>query len=601
LDAHKGEIALANPTARAYLDVLAEERTDSGAAPGLRLTQLGGRPIDEFLAEASAATHRWIDIHVEQPFHIFEAVARPIGAHDRPLAWLIVLRDVTQERNRRAKEQTQERLATVGQLAAGIAHDFNNILTPIVIYTEFTRRSLPKEAEASIRHLGEVLKATTRAKELIMQILTFSRQRETGEHKPVRLQPIIRETLLLLRAGLPATIEIHEQIDDNAGPVLANSTQLHQVLMNLCTNAQHAMHGKGGTLTVALDSVFIGDTAVDAVSMNERSANGCSNGEQQTSRAGWNFALGNPHLANLAVGPYVRLRVCDTGHGMDSSTLARIFEPFFTTKQRGEGTGMGLAVVHGIVHAHGGEILVESAPGDGSKFTIYLPQYIQDIQETGNHAAENQETHSNETGNNADQNNADPNSADGDSAGDNHAAHNNAAHNNAADNEETEAVTMSQDDLIAGDAEAERSGANNAESAAHARKSNARTGGKRILIVDDEKNIALATQDVLESMGYQTTAVFSSLAALEAFRAEPDAFALMITDLTMPQMTGTTLAQEVLAIAPELRIIMISGYAEASVAEQVQTISPSAFLRKPFTIADLLQTVKRVLDEDHKP
>jgi PAS domain S-box-containing protein len=249
--------------------------------------------------------------------------------------------DITEQRHLERQLRQAQKMQAIGTLAGGIAHDFNNILTAILGYTELTLEDVPAQSVAW-SNLQEVLMAGQRAKGLVQQILTFSRQQDP-ERKSLDLHLLVKEVLKLLRVALPATIEIRQHLEATVGQVLADPTQMHQVLMNLCTNAGYAMKDKGGILEVSIDAVQVDETLA------------------QTNAA-------------LHLGPYVRLNVRDTGHGMTPEVLARIFEPFFTTRGVGEGTGLGLSVVHGIVANHGGSIMVESQPGEGTTFTVYLPQ-----------------------------------------------------------------------------------------------------------------------------------------------------------------------------------------------------------------------------------
>jgi signal transduction histidine kinase/ActR/RegA family two-component response regulator len=232
------------------------------------------------------------------------------------------------------------KLQSIGTLAGGIAHDFNNILFPIIGYTELAMDDIPEEGPAR-RSLEEVLKAASRAKELVQQILTFSR-RNGHERKPIRLPIIIREALRLLRASIPKTIDIITDLDENCSSIMGNPTQMHQVVMNLCTNAYQAMRETGGEIHVRLGEVNIGY-------------------EEMVQRIG------------IKMGPHLHLVVQDDGVGMDATVLERIFEPYYTTKEPGQGNGLGLSVIHGIVKNHGGFITVESLPGRGSSFHVYLP------------------------------------------------------------------------------------------------------------------------------------------------------------------------------------------------------------------------------------
>jgi CheY-like chemotaxis protein len=231
-------------------------------------------------------------------------------------------------------------METIGTLAAGIAHDFNNILSPILGYTDMAIED-SGDNKAVREDLERVLEAAHRAKELVEQILLFSKN-VGREASPIHLHFIIREGLKFVRASLPTTIEIQQNVNIDSGVVKANSPQIHQVLVNLCTNAAHAMRDTGGTLRIELEPFQIDDKMAES-------------------------------NAHLHVGPYTRLRVIDTGRGMDEGTLERVFEPFFSTKDDGESTGLGLSVVHGIIMNHGGEISVESEPDKGTTVTVYLP------------------------------------------------------------------------------------------------------------------------------------------------------------------------------------------------------------------------------------
>jgi signal transduction histidine kinase/ActR/RegA family two-component response regulator len=239
-----------------------------------------------------------------------------------------------------------QKMETIGTLAGGIAHDFNNILTPILGYTEMALEELSEES--TLRYdIEQINGAATRGKDLVQQILTFSRQVDFDK-KPLKLDEIVREVLKLIRASFPSNIEIRQELDSDTGTVLADATQMHQIIMNLCTNAYHAMMGKGGELRIRLDKVKVGARPIKG-------------------------------SAKIHKGTYVRLTISDTGHGMDKRTMERIFEPFFTKKEVGSGSGLGLSVVHGIVNNYNGTIVVESEPGQGATFMIYLPQHSQSV------------------------------------------------------------------------------------------------------------------------------------------------------------------------------------------------------------------------------
>lgn len=262
-------------------------------------------------------------------------------ASGRARSVVSISRDVTHEVELEAQLRQAQKLEALGTLAGGIAHDFNNILGAMIGFTELAMEELPQECNAA-SDLREVLSASGRAKDLIEQILTFTRQTET-EQKPIRPDAIIKEALRLLRSSIPSSIDIVQNIDSNSATILADPSQLHQVVINICTNAYQAMMPERGTLTVELKPFEI-----DAVAV-ERSP-------------------------QLREGRYLKLTIRDTGCGMDAETLERIFDPFFTTKEEGEGTGLGLSTVHGIVHSMGGTITVDSEPGEGATFDVYLPR-----------------------------------------------------------------------------------------------------------------------------------------------------------------------------------------------------------------------------------
>lgn len=396
--------------------------------------------------------------------------------------WLHIgfLRDITERKHLEAQLRQTQKMEAIGTLAGGIAHDFNNMLAAILGYTELATYEVP-DGTPAWHHLQEVLTAGRRAKELVQQILTFSRQHEQ-ERKPVHLPLLIKEALQLLRASLPSTIDIRQSLDPAAATILADPTQIHQVLMNLCTNAEHAMRSQGGVLTISLTPIRV-DTSLAAT---------------------------HP---DLQPGPYVCLTIQDTGHGMSPEVIARIFEPFYTTKRVGEGTGMGLAMVHGIISRHGGAITVESQIGQGTAFHIYLPQ-IDTL---------------------------------------------------------FPAPSRTEDILPQGEG--------------------------CILFVDDEAPLARLGQETLERLGYTTVVRTSSIEALAAFRAAPYQFDLVITDHTMPNMTGEALSCELRRIRPDIPIILCTGFSHTMTSEKAQTLGIDAFLMKPLVMRDLAIAIRRVLGQ----
>ncbi len=370
-------------------------------------------------------------------------------------------------------------MEAIGTLAGGIAHDFNNILQSIMLNTELAQ--LENSGNNVVQHrMDEVLKASKRATDLVKQILTFSRQSEI-ELRPLKISLVIKEALKMLRSSLPSTIEMTTSISTEEDLALADPTQIHQVVMNLCTNAAHAMREKGGTLSVNLEPVLIKPESA---------------------------AL----YPELVPGPYVSLTVSDTGHGIDKNIIGRIFDPFFTTKERGEGTGLGLAVVYGIIKELKGAIRVVSEKGMGATFTILLPRIQRPVK--------------------------------------------------------TEAV----------------------EAPAIPR------GTESMLLVDDEEGLLVAQKKIFERLGYRVETHSSSLGALEAFRSDPKRFDIIITDQTMPKMTGAQMAKEFMAIRPDIPIILCTGFSDVISEEEAKAIGIKEFIMKPIVISDIACKVRNILD-----
>lgn len=397
-----------------------------------------------------------------------------------------VTRDIT---NRKQSEQEKARLEvqlrqaqkmeSIGTLAGGIAHDFNNILACIIGFTELGLDDAPKGSVLS-ENLQEIHTAGIRAKELVKQILTFARQTD-NDLKPVQMNGIIKDTLRLIRSLLPSTIQIESNIESSS-LILANPTQLHQVLMNLCTNAADAMEPGGGNLDVSIKDIMV-DTSRKAP------------------------------VLDMKPGPYVQLTVSDTGTGISPDMLSSIFDPFFTTKEVGKGTGMGLAVVHGIVESYEGKIMVDSALNKGTVVTVYLPI-----------------------------------------------------------NKGHETLSDGKLDVMP-------------------------TGGERILFVDDENAISNMSCMLLERLGYRVSTRTSSLEALELFRQNPEQFDLIITDLTMPNMTGIKLTEKILDIRPGMPIILCTGYNDKIPEKSFEALGIKALVHKPFAKLHLAKMIRKVLDD----
>ncbi len=402
-----------------------------------------------------------------------------LEAANRELQRLIAERE-------RAEEQLRQvhKMEAIGTLAGGIAHDFNNILMTMINHTELAINAINKDSPA-FQHLDKVLIGGNRAKDLIRQIILFSRQ--TGqERKPVQIHLLVNELMTLLRASLPANIEIRQKVNAGAGTVMADATQMHQVLMNLCANAEQAMREKGGVLEVSVDAVEVDQ----------------------------HFATLHPELRP---GPHVLLSVKDTGCGIKPEVMKRIFEPFFTTNEVGKGAGMGLAVVHGIIAKHGGAVIVESTPGVGTRFAIYLPRVDQPPEE---------------------------------------------------EPRIEEPIPR---------------------------------GTERILYVDDEPDLVEVIQEILTGLGYEVTGKISGTEALEIFRATPYKFDLIITDQTMPNVTGEALTREFRRIRPDIPIILCTGFSHVIDGENARAMGIDAFCLKPLRARELGLTIRRVLQKKTEP
>ena len=396
-------------------------------------------------------------------------------------------RDITarisseQEKHHLLEQLAQsQKMEAVGTLAGGIAHDFNNILTGVIGYAELARARLPSSHPSS-EDLGHVLSAGERARDLVRRILTFSRKPRPEKHA-VSMKPIISEILQLIRATIPASIEIHADLEETDDCVLADAAQIHQSLLNLATNAVHAMGRGPGTLNVSLKNIT---------------------GSPQLARE-------NPRLQD---GRWVRVCVSDTGHGMDPLTLRRIFEPFYTTKQPNEGTGLGLSVVHGIVTAHGGFITVESAPGAGSTFRLHFPLAEKIVDAPVPRISEIQRGH-----------------------------------------------------------------------------------GERVLIVEDEAEVAEVARNFLTSLGYRSTICHSPEQALEEFRINARDYAAVLTDFSMPRMNGLDLIREIHARQPEMPCVLCTGYVVSAATEtEASLLGVLDVVHKPYSRHDLATALSRAL------
>ncbi|MFZ5573330.1 MAG: response regulator [Thermodesulfobacteriota bacterium] len=398
---------------------------------------------------------------------------------DNIISFVSVNRDVTQELQLEKQLIQAQKMEAIATLTGGIAHDFNNILSAIMGYTQLAmgRASLDEKMRG---YCEKVIMAGNRARDLIGQILSFSRQ-SPQESKKVHIKFIVKEVMKLLKVTLPANIEIRLSISATRDAVLADPTQIHQVLMNLCTNAAYAMRMKGGALTVALKEVRLDREEATRKELNE--------------------------------GNYLRLTVADTGQGIPPEDIHKIFDPYFTTKGPGKGTGLGLSVTRNIIKKLCGSIGVESQPGRGTCFTVLFPQ-ADTVMEEG----------------------------------------------------------------------------------ASAKPEKLPVGNERILFIDDEEFLVDVGKELLEQLGYDVLAKTSSLDALELFLAAPRSFDLIITDHSMPKITGIELIKRVHLVRPDIPVILCSGFPETIPTEKLPELGVRELMVKPFTIADLALSVRRALD-----
>ncbi|MGB5056268.1 MAG: PAS domain S-box protein [Nitrospirales bacterium] len=427
--------------------------------------------IEFRLLRGSDHSFRW---HLGRALPVFNSEGQVVK-------WFGSNTDITQLKQLENQVRQSQKMEAIGTLAGGIAHDFNNILMAIIGYTELAKQSARENVRAQ-KNLDEVLVAGQRAKELVQQILTFSRQTEQIQ-QPLDLQLLVKEICKFLRATFPATIDIRQEFTEATSIILGDPIQMHQVLMNLCANAEYAMRGSGGLLELKLERLTGEPDGIGA----------------------------HPDLKG---GAYVCLTVRDTGTGMTPDVVQRIFDPFYTTKRIGEGTGMGLAVVHGIVISYGGVIKVESEPGQGTIFSLYFPEM-----EAANYPGKN---------------------------------------------------TPLQQEVF--------------------------MGRGHILFVEDEEPLARLGEEAMKGLGYEVMVRTSSVEALEAFRADPFRFDAVVTDQTMPHITGEALARQLLELRPDVPIILCTGFSHSMTLEKAKAMGIRAFLLKPLLIKDLAWTLREVLD-----
>lgn len=398
---------------------------------------------------------------------------------NEPAAIEGIITDLTERKNLEHQLRKAQKMEAIGTLAGGIAHDFNNILSAIIGNTELLKMLIPKDDPLQ-QKAENIFKASQRARELIMQILAFSKQSDQ-ELGPIRIANIIKETTKLLEASLPKTIEIVQDIEDSKLTALANPTLVHQIVMNLCTNASHAMLETGGQMRISVTEELTPQCPVDI----------------------------KPPPSNS----WIKIEISDTGHGISSDIMEKIFDPYFTTKPKSQGTGLGLSVVHGIVTSLNGFIQVESTIGRGTSFGVLLPMVR----------------------------------------------------------------------IVSDDAKKDR-GSLLPE-----------TGKERILLVDDETMILQANDEILKKLGYEVISKSDPEEAFKIFHDNPDAFDLILTDMTMPRLTGENLAKKVLTIRPDIPIILTTGYSELISPEKARSIGIKDFLMKPLTIDVLSSSIRKNL------
>ena len=413
-------------------------------------------------------------------YHLEVDIIPVKGTDGRIKNFAAIMRDVTHEEDMAAQLRQAQKMEAIGTLAGGIAHDFNNILTALLGFSELGLISCDKGSR-NHEHFSAIYDAGQRAKDLVAQILTFSRMNEESR-KPIYLYTILNEALKLLRSTMPTTIAFKTNICKDNIYVMADATAIHQIAMNLCTNAGHAMQENGGTLTVNLEKVDLTSKETAA----------------------------HPHIRP---GPHLKLSISDTGHGMTRDVLDHIFEPYFTTKEKGEGTGLGLSMVHGIVQNHGGMITVTSEPGLGSTFDVFFP-------------------------------------------------------------------------IVAVKCKT-------------AKPSNEQVphGSERILFVDDEIPLVRLAQQMLTSIGYQVTSFTDSREALADFEAFPEKYDMVISDMTMPELTGLDLARCMLGMRPGLPFIICTGYSSKLKQQQIENAGIKSVLKKPFSLAAISKLIRAIFDD----
>ncbi|MBU1344104.1 MAG: PAS domain S-box protein [Proteobacteria bacterium] len=476
---------------------------------GFKTDMLKGKSVDDIAPENLAATYRKSDeaLLKSKGTQNYEAQVKYADGTLRDVIFnkavflkdgdtvgglVGVMVDITQ-RKQAEKEKIEletklyqaQKLEAIGNLSAGIAHDFNNILSGIMGSSQLAKLHVDDSGQLN-KDIERIIKGTQRAAELVQQILTFSRQSEYKK-KPIKVSLVVKEALKLLRSSIPSTIQIREK-NNSTLMAMADPGRVHQVVMNLCTNAYHAMKDTGGILTVGVNEIEF-------------------------------FKPDSTPKLSILPGKYLDLEVSDTGHGIDAENMDKIFDPYFTTKRPDSGTGLGLAVVHGIIEEHGGYIKVYSKKGQGSIFHVFLPAI--------------------------------------------------------RGNQEINGLKNTKEPLI--------------------------FGSETIMLVDDEEHILSTTKEFLENYGYTVNCFANGMKAFHEFKKDPHQFDLVISDMTMPFMTGDELSRNMLKIRSDLPIILCSGYSENSTNDKLKELGVIKFMQKPIHFKQLMGAIRQVLDESEKP
>ncbi len=491
-----GIVRYANPAFEQFLGYSVEELGGKNIETLIRHTREESLPLTlgatGNLQQIEVSTFQATSQNREGETLEVEIVMAPVRDQTgRILHFVCTWQDISRQSLLESQLREAQKLEAIGSLAGGIAHDFNNILSGLLGFTELAKRDVAPTSKAH-QYLEQIAQAGKRAAALVHHILAFSHLENHTKH-PIFLHPIVKEAVALLRATVPASIEIHSHIDTHCPAVCADPTGIHQVVMNLCANASQALQETGGSITVSLNSIELFENVPQRAD-----------------------------APDLAAGLFVQFIVEDTGPGIPKELQQRIFEPYFSTKSpsKNMGHGLGLATVQSIVKAHGGLIRVESEPNRGAKFEVLLPAMTQEVKEAPAAAS-------------------------------------------------AQPLPLPTRNL---------------------------RGTERILFVDDERMIAYLEQTLLEELGYDVRAFTSSIEALDAFQEEPDAFALVVTDLSMPQLTGTAFAREILTLRPNMPIILCSGFYDADPTERVHILGIRDFVKKPISTEELAKTIRRLLD-----